>query len=179
LVSSLVLWAFCAAFNYGVSLAGGFALPSCLCEDCYSPTSGHLLFSVFLFQVWKSLFFVLISAVWLTVLLNTKCLPVFRSWILLKKAVCYVIDIFRGGRHVHPSNSPHVIAVTHPPQSMPLASENCVLKWLNRAGTRSGSFRLCWSAPSTVTHRAMMDAVKGCSPKKEQLGLGREAGMAL
>ncbi len=35
LVSRLVLWAFCTAFNYGVSLVGGFALPSCLCEDCY------------------------------------------------------------------------------------------------------------------------------------------------
>lgn len=83
-----------------------------------------------------------------------------------KKSVCYVIDLFRGGRHVRPSNPPHFIAITHPPQSMPLASENCMLKWLNRAGTRSESFRLCWSAPATTTHPVMMDAVKGLQPKE-------------
>ena len=44
-------------FNHGVSLAGGFALLSCLCENCYNPTSGHLLFSVFLFGVEKLVFF--------------------------------------------------------------------------------------------------------------------------
>lgn len=70
--------------------------------------------------------------------------------------------------HIRPSNSPHVIAVTHPPQSTPSASENCMLKWLNRAGTRSESFGLCWFAPATTIHRAMMDAVKGLQPREER-----------
>jgi hypothetical protein len=55
---------------------------------------------------------------------------------------------------------------THPSQNTPLASENCMLKWLNWAGTRSEFFRLCWFAPATTTHRAMMDAVKGLQPKE-------------
>ncbi|PMD50226.1 uncharacterized protein K444DRAFT_262527 [Hyaloscypha bicolor E] len=41
-----------------------------------------------------------------------------------------------------------------------------MLKWLNWAGTRLESFRLCWFAPATTTHRAMMDAVKGLQPKE-------------
>jgi hypothetical protein len=73
--------------------------------------------------------------------------------------------------HVRPSNSPHVIAVTHPPRSTPSASESYMLKWLNRAGTRSESFGLCWFTPATTTHRAMMDAVKGLQPREERATL--------
>ena len=136
-------------------MAGGFALPSCLCEDCYVSLHGASISFVYLYS---------------------RC---GKACFLCSFRRCYIIDLDVVEQilleillfvimHVRPSNSPHVIAVTHPPQGTPSASENCMLKWLNQAGTRSESFGLCWFAPATTTRRALMHAVNGLQHREER-----------